>query len=82
VPKVRLWYDRKMPADWKASEAEWEWFCFQTKGRLVDEARKLDEGREARAADAEKRGPTAGWRAEKRAEPSLPDSLPRGTVRR
>jgi hypothetical protein len=64
---VRLWYDRKMPADWNASEAEWEWFCFRAKGRDVSpEPGKNDV----------KAGSTAGWRTVKRVDvPSDPRSI-------
>jgi len=85
VPKVRLWYDRKMPADWKLGDAAWDWHCFRTKGRdIPPEPGKNDV----------KAGSTAGWRAEQRVDaPADPRSihptlrkpttpLPRGTVRR
>jgi hypothetical protein len=78
---VRQWYDRPQSADWGASPAEWAWFCWRTKGRRVDEARRAEEAKGKPVV----KGATAGWRQEKRvdvpAEPP-PTTLPRATVGR
>lgn len=29
-------YDRPMPADWKLTPAEWDWYCFRSKGQAPD----------------------------------------------
>jgi hypothetical protein len=59
LPKVKLWYDRPMPADWKLGEAAWEWHCFRTKGLREEDRRRLEQGL---APEAKKAGATAGWR--------------------
>lgn len=59
MPKVRMWYDRPMPKDWKLGPDAWDWHCFRSKARDV---LPLPGKNDTKA------GSTAAWRTEKRVD--------------